>query len=158
MAGSSRAYAANTVSIVLRLLGILTVIFASTGACHAAQLLNTISGGCIEVQGGNIADGTPIDVYQCTGSPNQNWTISGGRITGIGGSCLDENLGAASARAPVILVSCNGRPSQKWTVSNGQIIGVSGQCLEAVGSDASNGIPLILSRCTAAASQKWLVQ
>jgi Ricin-type beta-trefoil lectin domain len=145
----------------LRIVGTVIVAFLSgSAACNAVQLISTQSGACVEVQGGNATDGTPIDVYQCTGSLNQNWTISTGQIAGIGGGCLDVNLSAnaASKNGSIILVACNEKRSQKWTVSNGQIIGLGGKCLEMMGTGASINTSLTLSKCTAAIAQQWLLQ
>src|SRR5271170_7183545 len=109
------------------------IFLSSAVPCNALQFVNSTSGSCIEVRGGNVTDGTPIDIYPCTGSPNQNWIVGAGQITGIGGSCLDVQQGAVSAAAPVILVACNGRASQKWSLSNGQIVGLGGRCLDVKG-------------------------
>jgi hypothetical protein len=155
-AGNVQLRALRQGSLLLTVGG--AVLLASAGPCPAAQMLSTDSGACIEVQGGNVADGTPIDVYQCTGSPNQVWTITNGVITGIGGSCLDVKGSASAAKAPIILVACNGRGSQQWAFANGQIVGIGGKCLTAGAITASNTAALTLSRCRAVANQLWLVQ
>jgi hypothetical protein len=52
-----------------------------------------ISGASADVQDGLTADGTPIVLFQCVGSPNQEWFIGNGRIADSVGSCVDV-LGA----------------------------------------------------------------
>src|ERR1700722_8710936 len=59
------------------------------------QLINNVSGECLDVQGGGAADGTPLILFHCHGSPNQTWTVGHGQIVGIGGSCIDVQGSAA---------------------------------------------------------------
>jgi hypothetical protein len=139
------------------LLGLLIVVMCLT-AGHAAQLVGTHSGECIDVPNRNTADGTPMSLFHCHGSPNQQWVIGNGQITGIGGSCLDVQGSAATDGAPIIIVACNGRSSQKWSIANGQIVGISGKCIDTSGGDSSDHTPLILMTCSAAPSQQWSVQ
>lgn len=76
------------------------------------------------------ADGTPIVLSQCHGSPNQRWFIGHGEIAENFGSCLDVQSSEGVDGAAIILVTCNGRPSQQWRVIDGQIIGLGNRCLE----------------------------
>src|SRR5271170_5208188 len=88
------------------------VAFAPLSITHAAQIVN--NGECFDLPQGNTADGTPIILFHCHGTPNEQWTLSGGQITGSGGSCVDVQGSAPTEGAAVILVTCNGRSSQRW--------------------------------------------
>jgi cytochrome c len=122
-----------------------------------AQILSSL-GGCIDVRDGVTADGTPIVLFQCHGSPNQRWFIGQGVIEENFGSCLDVQGGAGVAGSAILLVTCNGRASQRWRVVDGQIIGVGDKCLDAGGSGAADLTPLTLADCTGTLSQKWTIQ
>jgi hypothetical protein len=145
-------------STVVRLLGSLIVFVALNAVCTAAQVMNTSTGQCVEVQGGNVTNGTPVDAYQCTGSLNQVWTIDAGRVMGIGGSCLDVMGSSSIDSASVVIVGCNGKPTQNWVFAKGQIIGVGGKCLDVADSSTSGATRLFLAVCTISPRQRWLVQ
>ena len=53
-----------------------------------AQLIGR-DGECIDVQDGGTANGTPIVVVHCHGSPNQRWFVQNGVISENYGSCID---------------------------------------------------------------------
>jgi non-reducing end alpha-L-arabinofuranosidase len=146
----------NQSRCLIALLIVVSLCWASVG--HGAQLVGTNNGECIDIPRQNTADGTPMSLFHCHGSPNQQWIISNGQITGLGGSCLDVQGSAPTEGAPIIIVACNGRPSQKWSFVNGQIVGIGGKCIDTSGGGASDHTPLILVSCSAAPSQQWSVQ
>ena len=41
----------------------------------AHQLVNTQSNRCLDATGPSSADGTPLQIWDCTGGANQRWTI-----------------------------------------------------------------------------------
>lgn len=122
-----------------------------------AQLLAN-SGGCVDVRDGVTADGTPIVLFQCHGSPNQRWFIGHGRIAENYGSCMDVQGSAAVDGAAIVLVTCNGRPSQQWRVLDGRIIGIGDKCLDSADGGSADLTPLILAECTGAPSQRWTIE
>jgi hypothetical protein len=117
-----------------------------------------ISGACADVQDGLTADGTPIVLFQCVGSPNQEWFIGNGQIADNVGSCIDVLGGAALDGAPIVLVTCNGTPSQHWRIAKDRIVGIGGKCIDAMAGGTANLTPLILSRCEDIPSQTWTLQ
>jgi Ricin-type beta-trefoil lectin domain len=122
-----------------------------------AQVLSG-AGGCMDVLDGMTADGTPIDLFQCHGSPNQRWFIGRGQISENFGSCLDVQGSAGVDGAAIILVTCNGRPSQQWRVIEGQIVGLGNKCLDSKDGGAADLTPLVLSECRPTLSQRWTIQ
>jgi len=121
-----------------------------------AQLIGK-NGECIDVQDGLTADGTPIDVFQCHGSPNERWFIRNGVISESFGSCLDVQGGAPIDAAPIILVTCSGTLSQQWSITSGQIVGLGGKCIVESGGGSADLTPLILSSCNAPPNSRWTV-
>jgi Ricin-type beta-trefoil lectin domain len=124
----------------------------------AAQLVVTNSLECVDIPHGAAVDGTPLSLFHCHGSPNQQWTLANGQITGMSGMCLDVMGSAPTDGAQVIVVTCNGRPSEKWTVANGQIVGIGGKCLDVSGGSAYDHAALIIAACSASPTQQWSVQ
>jgi hypothetical protein len=116
------------------------------------------NGECIDVRDGATADGSPIIVFQCHGSPNERWFIKSGVIAENFGSCLDVQGSAPIDGAPIILVTCSGTLSQQWSVVDGQIVGLSGKCIAESGGSSSNLTPLILVGCTSAPGSHWVVR
>jgi hypothetical protein len=116
------------------------------------------NGECIDVQDGGTADGTPIVVVQCHGSPNERWFVKSGVISESFGSCIDVQGGAPNDGSPIVLVSCTGTLSQQWSINNGQIIGLGNKCLSESGSDSADQTPLILGACNTGAGQSWSIR
>jgi Ricin-type beta-trefoil lectin domain len=142
------------VGVVAALIMVCAVGFPA----DAAQIVITNSLECIDIPHGQAVDGTPLSLFPCHGSPNQQWTVAGGQITGMSGVCLDVMGSAATDGAQVIVVHCNGRASEKWSVANGQIIGIGGKCLDVSGGSAQDHAALIISTCSSSPSQQWSLQ
>jgi hypothetical protein len=86
-----------------------------TVPCNAAQLIG-IGGQCLDVQGDGTADGTPIIMFHCHGSGNQQWIFNNGVILGSSGKCLDVEGGGTADGTPIILYHCHSGPNQQWSV------------------------------------------
>jgi cytochrome c len=140
------------------ILALVLVISLATRPVSAAQIVGA-GGSCADIQQGNTADGTPMILFHCHGSPNQNWVLSNGTINGTNGVCLDVMGSAARDGAQVIIVQCNGRASQKWQIVDGQIMGLGGKCLDTQGGSTDDRTPLVLNSCAPGiAGQIWTIQ
>jgi hypothetical protein len=113
---------------------------------------------CIDVQDGATADGSPIVIFQCHGSPNERWFIKSGVIAENFGSCLDIQGGTPVNGAPIILVTCSGTVGQQWSLVDGQIVGLSGKCIAESGGNSVNLTPLVLADCSSAPGSHWVVR
>jgi len=124
------------------------------GTGGGAALVGSASGRCLDVPGGNTANGTQPIIWDCNGNANQRWTGTGQTLQALG-KCLDSPTGATSG-AKAQLWDCHGGTNQRWTVnSNGTISNAqSGLCL-AVNAGTANGSPVVLSTCTGATNQIW---
>jgi Ricin-type beta-trefoil lectin domain len=140
-------------------LGALIVIL-STGRtpADAAQIVIANSVECVDIPHGQAVEGTPVSLFTCHGSPNQQWTVAHGQITGMSGVCLDVMGSQPNDGAQLIIVHCNGRDSEKWIVTNGQIVGVGGKCLDVSGGSPQDHATLIISTCSSSPTQQWSVQ
>jgi hypothetical protein len=140
------------------LAGVLIALTVAWTPAKAAQIVITNSVECIDIPQQQTVDGTPVSLFNCHGSPNQQWTIANGQITGMSGVCLDVMGSAPNDGAQIIIVHCNGRSSEKWTLANGQIVGIGGKCVDVAGGSAQDHAALIIAACTSSPSQQWSVQ
>ncbi|MGW2217466.1 extracellular catalytic domain type 1 short-chain-length polyhydroxyalkanoate depolymerase [Nonomuraea sp. NPDC001684] len=122
----------------------------------AGQIRGVASGRCVDVPGSATADGTAVQLWDCNGRTNQQWTrTSAGELRVYGDKCLDA--GGTGNGARIQIYSCWGGDNQKWRLnSDGTVTGVqSGLCLDAVGAGTGNGTGLQLYTCHGGANQKW---
>ncbi|MFG1675104.1 endo-1,4-beta-xylanase [Micromonospora sp. NPDC049282] len=121
----------------------------------ANRILGNQSGRCIDVPSSSQTNGTRVQLYDCHGQTNQQWTYTSSKqLTVYGGSrCLDA-AGSGNGAA-VQIYSCNGQSNQQWNVnSNGTISGVqSGRCLDVWGT--GNGQQVQLYDCNGQANQRF---
>jgi hypothetical protein len=112
-----------------------------------------VAGRCLDVMWNESTNGTGVWLYDCNGSPAQEWWIyPNGEIKTPSGKCLSLAYGGTEG-SPLILWDCDGGADQKWTPGL-DIRGLSGRCVTAPSSGA-NQSPVVLSTCTGAAGQAW---
>jgi hypothetical protein len=111
---------------------------------------------CVDVSGGNSANGTPVQLWGCNGTEAQQWTTqSDGTIHALG-KCLDVSGGNTAIGTRVQLWDCNGTGAQMWARSNlGLINPQSGRCLDATAGNTAPGTPLQIWDCNGTAAQQW---
>jgi hypothetical protein len=129
---------------------------AATGGGNAIVGLG--SGRCVDVPGATQQIGTQVQLWDCNGGTNQQWTsTAAGELRVFGGDCLDAAGQGTTAGTKVDIWTCNGGNNQKWTVNgDGTITGVqSGLCLDATGGGTTNGTLLELWTCNGGSNQKW---
>jgi ricin-type beta-trefoil lectin protein len=145
-------------SLVLATSVLLVASISLSSTSRAAQLVSS-AGGCADIQQSDTNDGTPMILFHCHGTPNENWVLSGGTLSGENGVCLDILGSVPKDGAQVIVVQCNGRPSQKWQVIVGQIIGLGGKCLDLQGGSTADRTPPVIATCVPSSqSQQWSLQ
>ncbi|MFG1647400.1 non-reducing end alpha-L-arabinofuranosidase family hydrolase [Amycolatopsis sp. NPDC049252] len=141
-----------------------TVVVAVTLGAGAASadvtgaLQSTGSGRCLDVSNASQADGASLQIYDCSGGANQQWTsTSGGQLTVYGSKCLDVPGSATTAGTRVQTWTCHGGANQQWRVnSDGTIVAVqSGLCLDVTGAGTANGTAVQLWTCNGGGNQKW---
>ncbi|MFF4805538.1 non-reducing end alpha-L-arabinofuranosidase family hydrolase [Streptomyces sp. NPDC001351] len=127
-------------------------------AATSGALRGVGSGRCLDVPNAGQADGTLLQIWDCTGGSNQQWTLTdSSQLTVYGNKCLDVPGHATAAGTRVEIWSCNGGTNQQWRVnSDGTVVGVeSGLCLDVSGGATANGTAVQLWNCTGAGNQKW---
>ena len=129
-----------------------------------APLRGVAANRCLDVPNQATATGTQLNIWDCNGQANQQWTYTSASELTVysGGSlrCLDASGAGTANGTPVIIWTCHGGANQKWnrngdgTIRNAQ----SGLCLEVGGTATANGSPVQLWSCTGANNQRWATQ
>ncbi|MFG2926330.1 non-reducing end alpha-L-arabinofuranosidase family hydrolase [Streptomyces sp. NPDC048305] len=157
----SRSHPSAALAAVIAALAALAAMLVATAPAQAASsgaLRGAASNRCLDVLGGEQADGTYLQIYDCWNGTNQQWTLTdAGRLTVYGNKCLDVPNHATSAGTRVQIWSCSGAANQQWRVnSDGTVVGVeSGLCLDVKDSGTANGAAVQLWTCNGGNNQKW---
>ncbi|WP_433618624.1 endo-1,4-beta-xylanase [Dactylosporangium sp. CA-139114] len=126
----------------------------TTGGGGGGRIVGAQSGRCIDVPNASHTNGTRVQLYDCNGQTNQQWTYTSSKQLQVyGNMCLDA-AGSGNGAA-VQIYSCNGQTNQQWNVNaNGTISGVqSGRCLDVWGT--GNGQQVQLYDCWGGANQRF---
>ncbi|WP_344057078.1 non-reducing end alpha-L-arabinofuranosidase family hydrolase, partial [Sphaerisporangium rubeum] len=126
------------------------------GGSGTGQIRGVGSGRCVDVPNSSTTDGTQLNIWDCHGNANQQWTYtSSGEFRVYGNKCMDA--GGTGNGAKVQIYGCHGGDNQKWRVnSNGTITGVqSGLCIDATGAGTANGTTLQMYACHSNSNQQW---
>ncbi|WP_410170220.1 non-reducing end alpha-L-arabinofuranosidase family hydrolase [Actinacidiphila bryophytorum] len=142
-----------TVGVVAAMLVANPAQAATSGALRGAG-----SGRCLDVPNASQTDGTYLQIYDCNGQANQQWTLtSGNQLTVYGNKCLDVPGHATANGTRVQIWSCSGGANQQWRVnSDGTIVGVeSGLCLDVTGGATANATAVEIWTCNGGSNQSW---
>ncbi|GHE56158.1 lipase [Streptomyces spiralis] len=120
------------------------------------QVRSGIAGKCLDVFGGNSANGTAADIWSCNGSESQQWSArSDGTLRALG-KCLDVTGRGTANGTKIEIWDCNGGANQQWQAYNGGYRNpVSGRCLDDPGASTADGTQLVLWDCNGGANQQW---
>ena len=156
----SRRYPSAVLAAVVATLAALAALLVATPAQAAdtGALRGTGSNRCLDVLGAAQTDGTQLQIYDCWGGTNQQWTLTdANQLTVYGNKCLDVPDHATTAGTRVQIWSCSGAANQQWRVtSDGTVVGVeSGLCLDVKDHGTANGTAVQLWTCNGGANQKW---
>ncbi len=136
----------------------ITLLPPSTGGESTSALRNVNAGRCLDVPNVSQTNGTQLQLWDCNGQTNQQWTYTSSRQLQVyGNKCLDAEAAGTANGTRAIIWDCNGQANQQWNVNaDGTVTGVqSGLCLEASNFGTSNGTKVQLWSCTGTTSQKW---
>ena len=124
----------------------------------SGELRSVGANRCVDVPNASTTNGTQVQLWDCHGQSNQQWTYTSSKqLTVYGSKCLGASGRGTSNGTAVVIWDCDSDSNQQWNVNaNGTITGVqSGLCLDAVGNGTANGTRIQLYTCTAAANQQW---
>jgi poly(hydroxyalkanoate) depolymerase family esterase len=120
----------------------------------ANEVVGSQSGRCIDVPNASRTNGTRVQLYDCNGQANQQWTYTTSKqLQAYGSMCLDA-AGSGNGSA-VQIYACNGQSNQQWNVNaNGTVTGVqSGRCLDVWGT--GNGQQVQIYDCNGRPNQQF---
>jgi hypothetical protein len=124
----------------------------------SGPLLSAQSARCLDVPGVSMTNGTQVEIWDCNGGANQQWTqLGSGALRVYTNKCLDVLNHATAPGSPVAIWDCNGGTNQQWrSNADGTIVGVeSGLCLDVTGQGTANGTLIEVFTCSGAANQRW---
>ncbi|KAF8890494.1 ricin B lectin domain-containing protein [Infundibulicybe gibba] len=123
----------------------------STGVVNLHPNGNTAK--CLDVRGAVLANGTPVQIFDCNGTPAQNWVINSGptsvALNGTG-FCLDAGSTPGNNVGMKIWQCFNGLPAQSWFYTDDKRIALAGQgqCLDLTNGDLTNSNQVQTFKCT----------
>ncbi|MFF9623416.1 ricin-type beta-trefoil lectin domain protein [Streptomyces griseosporeus] len=134
-------------------------VSVTTSDTATGRPIRGLGGKCVDVAGANTANGTPVQLYDCNGTPAQQWTVASDGTLRALGKCLDVTGGGTADGTKVQLYDCNGTGAQKWVVTAAQDIvnPQANKCLNVTDGSTANSTRLQIWTCTGAANQKWTV-
>jgi hypothetical protein len=114
------------------------------------------SSKCVDDSGLSTANGTKIQLWDCNGGANQQWTVESDGTLRVYGKCMDITGANYSNGTNIELWDCNGGANQQWQAQNGTLVNpASGKCLDDPGSNTANGTQLDLWTCNGGTNQQW---
>jgi hypothetical protein len=155
-----RGFSRRYVSVVLATLlaSAVTLVANPAQAASTSTVRGAGSGRCLDVPGTSQTDGTNVQIWDCHGGTNQQWTLTDdNELTVYGNKCLDVPGHATTAGTRPVIWSCNGGTNQRWRANaDGTIVAVeSGLCLDVNGGATANGTAVQLWNCNGGSGQKW---
>ncbi len=124
-----------------------------------------LGGKCLEVEGGDPSDGTPVNLGDCTGGENQTWRLDltswSQQVVAAGDKCLLPGPVDDAGDVRAVIGEC-GVAGDLWRLetpahaeSSLLIHDDTGLCLDVQGSVSEDGRPVILFGCHGGANQLW---
>jgi Ricin-type beta-trefoil lectin domain/Domain of unknown function (DUF4157) len=120
---------------------------------------------CLEVAGGVVSDGTPLQMYQCNETQSQVWINPTTKL--ISSTAVPQRDGCLRAErgefgSPVRLGPCRkADPLQAWANENHggklRLVAVPDSCLQVVGFSKAAGAQLQIARCTEQRNQEFMI-
>ncbi|MBB6476521.1 ricin-type beta-trefoil lectin domain protein [Sphaerisporangium rubeum] len=116
------------------------------------------SNRCLDVANVSQTNGTQVQIWDCNGQTNQQWTSTAAtELRVYGNKCLDVASAATADGSKVQIWDCNGQNNQKWRFnSDGSITAVgANKCLDAPNYSTANGVKLQIWSCNGGTNQRW---
>ncbi|ACU73770.1 Glycoside hydrolase family 59 [Catenulispora acidiphila DSM 44928] len=124
----------------------------------SGEIIGSGSGRCVDVPNASQTQGTQVELWDCNGGTNQQWTATAANELRVYGSdCLEAAGQGTATGTKVDIWPCTGATNQKWTLNaDGTITGTqSTLCLDATGAGTANGTLLELWTCNGGSNQRW---
>ncbi|MEU3856469.1 ricin-type beta-trefoil lectin domain protein [Streptomyces sp. NPDC028722] len=131
-------------------------IKAPVATSRVGAVRSGITGKCLDVEGGDAANGTAAQLWSCNNTAAQVWTASSDGTLRALGKCLDVAGAGTGNGSKVVVWDCNGGGNQQWQPYNGGYRNpASGRCLDDPASSTTDGTRLVIWDCNGGTNQKW---
>jgi hypothetical protein len=128
----------------------------STGGNTGPITAGDDSAKCVDDNAQSSANGTKIQLWDCNGGANQQWTVASNGTLQVYGKCMDITGANYNNGTNIELWDCNGGANEQWKAANGTLVNpASGKCLDDPGSNTANGTQLDLWTCNGGGNQQW---
>ena len=122
--------------------------------------IRNVMGRCLDVAGGVNENRIKVQIFDCNGSPAQQWRFTERlELRNVMGRCLDVAGGINANRNDVQIFDCNGSPAQQWIfIQVGGHLGirnVMGRCLDVAGGINANRNDVQIFDCNGTKAQQW---
>lgn len=147
-AGSSAAASGSPTTVPA-----LPPINFAPGAIPAGRgLLVTGNGLCLDLRGGDAAEGSDVHVDDCNGTSPQRWQLNSDRTLEVLDMCA-----YLVGDGTVELTRCDGRTTAQWQLfPDGSLVNAAtAQCLTDPSSGSRPGRPVIATACGGGNNQRW---
>jgi hypothetical protein len=107
---------------------------------------------CLNVSGGGTANGTPVQIADCSGGASQVWTqqTNGTLLNPGSGKCLTSPGGSTTSGTQLVIDACTGAVSQRFWVAypHRPIDAPAGKCLDVAGpNNGTTGTDVTIGQC-----------
>jgi GH25 family lysozyme M1 (1,4-beta-N-acetylmuramidase) len=116
------------------------------------------TGKCLEDPGSKTANGSPVELWTCATSSNQEWTTVRDGTIRVLGKCLDMAGFGTTTDTALQLWTCNsGDGAQQWqAASDSELLNPrSGKCIYIGSDSAGNGAKPVVHACANDARHHW---
>ncbi|KAF5361913.1 hypothetical protein D9756_002827 [Leucocoprinus leucothites] len=108
---------------------------------------------CLEVRGNVQANGTPVQIFDCNGTPAQQWLLTVGQTSvRLANSpfCLDAGASPTNGTPMKIWECFANLPAQQWVLTTDSRIALSGRglCLDLPSGNLTNTNVVQTWQCT----------
>ncbi|MFI6763380.1 ricin-type beta-trefoil lectin domain protein [Micromonospora sp. NPDC050417] len=123
----------------------------------AGPIIGNGSNRCIDVTDGAYQNNPQLQIWTCTGGPNQQWTIYNDGTVRAYGKCMTVAGGSTTNGAKIVLSTCSGSSSQLFTLNNAHdlVNKRADKCVDVVDKLTGSGTRLQLWDCAGTSNQKW---
>ncbi|MDH6113424.1 hypothetical protein P3T36_001697 [Kitasatospora sp. MAP12-15] len=96
-------------------------------------------------------------MFDCNGTPAQQWTVNPNGTLNVMGGCLDNTNGVSTNGNLLEWYTCNGTYTQQWIPrADGSFMNpASGRCLDDPNANVTNTTRLEIFDCNGTPAQRW---
>ncbi|MFF7340059.1 ricin-type beta-trefoil lectin domain protein [Streptomyces sp. NPDC008163] len=132
-------------------------VTATVTAAPGTTLFGHASNRCIEMVAHKGADGSPLQIANCTGKNWQKWDFRPDGTIRSMGLCMDVAWGSHDNGAVIQIAWCSGNPAQQFVLSadHDLVNPQANKCVDVKDAQTGAGARLQLWDCNGRDNQKW---